>query len=610
MEHLAKTEINIKASTEIGTNAKIAKTEAKTETTITEDEKELAGQFHNDESEKTVEGNIIDIHNRRIFSGELHIKNGRICQITENTKHYTTYICPGFVDAHVHIESSMLTPENFADLVILNGTIACVADPHEIANVMGIAGIEYMQQSGRRAAIKIFFGIPSCVPATPFDSAGAELKSSDVEKLAQTGNFFMLSEMMNVPGVLFKDVEVMKKIELAHKYNLPIDGHAPGLRGNDLKEYIQAGITTDHEATDLQEAQEKITNGMKILIREGSAAKNYDGLKSLIKTNPNVVMFCTDDAHPDEILKNGHIDKFLRKSIAEGYDLFDCIRIASLQPVIHYHLPVGLLKVGDFADFIRLEDIKDFKTLEVFVQGELKYSAMREGVQFKMDDTDRNVDRNKESLSTEYLGQKTFPNKFNHDIITEQELKYAVTDSITAIDIHQNQLVTEKKYFSVGRQENFESDTHRDILKIVYLNRYLNKPPRIAYISGVGLKKGAFGSSIAHDSHNILAVGTSDKDLTEIINEIIRNKGALAVKTEEGLYSLPLPVGGIMSTQNGFQVAREYERLNKLIQASGSTLQAPFMTLAFMSLLVIPEIKLGEEGLFDYAKFDFIRDAQ
>ena len=320
-----------------------------------------------------IEGNIIDIHSDQIYPGKISISNGKILKIEKSNSVYSTFISPGLIDAHVHIESSMLTPFHFADLIVSKGTLAIVNDPHEIANVMGERGIRFMIENGREAKVKCFFGIPSCVPATPFDSSGEIISAEATERLAATGEFVCLSEMMNVPGVLNGDPEVVRKLEIAKKYRLKIDGHAPLLSGSALKKYIQADISTDHECSNLDEALEKIAGGMKILIREGSAAKNYNALKPLIVSHPDVLMFCTDDAHPDEIIRNGHIDQLVRLALRDGFDLFTVLKIACLNPVKHYHLPVGTLREGENADFIRIENLDSFEVLEAYKDGRKVY---------------------------------------------------------------------------------------------------------------------------------------------------------------------------------------------------------------------------------------------
>ncbi|MDE5611264.1 MAG: amidohydrolase family protein, partial [Odoribacter sp.] len=356
--------------------------------------------------ERQIEGNIVDIHHRDIFPGRICMENGRIVSITRTAKRYDDYILPGFIDAHVHIESSMLTPTNFSRLVISKGTVAVVNDPHEIANVLGKEGVDFMLDESREALIKMFFTIPSCVPATEYDFPGGRLSSGEVEVLAKSGRFVGLSEMMNVPGVLRHQLEPMRKISIAHRYGFPVDGHAPGLTGEDLKKYVRAGISTDHECVTLDEALEKINAGMKILIREGSASKNYEALKSLIASHPEAVMFCTDDAHPGDIVHLGHIDKMVRRAVSDGFDLFDVLQVACIHPVLHYHLPVGLLRVDDSADFIVVRDLKSFEVRSVYLSGEEKY---RFGMVFQP---------KREVLAS-------YPNQFFVNCIVEEQLQQA-----------------------------------------------------------------------------------------------------------------------------------------------------------------------------------------
>lgn len=539
---------------------------------------------------REIEGNIIDIYNRKIYPGIISIANGKIVGIIQNSETYQNFISPGFIDAHIHIESSMLTPFQFSRLAIQRGTLAILNDPHEIANVMGRDGIDFMIESSREACIKIFFAIPSCVPATPFDSAGAVISASDVEELAESGDFIALSEVMNVPGVLNSDGELGAKLEIAKRYDLKIDGHAPMLSGEALMSYIRAGITTDHECSSLAEAEEKIEKGMKILIREGSAAKNYEALKPLIATHPNELMFCTDDTHPGDMISEGEIDKIVKKAIKDGFDLFDVLKIATINPVEYYDMPVGTLKEGDAADFIILENLESFHVLAAYIGGKEMY---REG--------------KSEIIQRDKPGKEPFVNHFNHTLICAEEIKKEVNGEVLAIKVVNGEIVTGKNKFKVGLElRNMESDLNRDILKIVYINRYQNTPPQIAFVNGFGLKQGAFATSISHDSHNILAVGCKDQDIVEAVNAVIGLKGGLAVKNKDGIATLPLPIGGIMTDQRGEDVAIIYEKLNDLLKKSGCILDAPFMTLAFMSLVVIPELKIGEKGLFDFSSFSFI----
>ena len=505
-----------------------------------------------------IEGNLIDIENREFYPCAISIFEGKIMNIERNSNSYDQYISPGFIDAHVHVESSMLMPVEFSKLVIPNGTVGVIADPHEIANVLGVEGVELMVNNGEKAPLKFFWGIPSCVPATPFDKPGSILSIKDTDKLAKTGKFTMLSEVMNIPGVINNDPDVIGKIEIAKKYRLKIDGHAPELVGDPLSLYIAHGIETDHESSTIEEAEEKISKGMHIMIREGSAAKNYNALKSLIATRTDSVMFCTDDSHADDLLNEGHINKIVKKALADGFGIFDILQIACLNPVRFYNLNIGTLHIGDNADFI----IFDVPLL----------------------------------------------NKFHHDEISLSDLHTNVFGDVTCIQVKSDSLLTDRKIFHFDEKiEGFQSDLDKDVLKIVYLNRYFNSKPQIGFISGVGLKRGAFASSISHDSHNIIAVGCTDQDLMLAINELIKEKGGLVVNEESKLHSLSLPIGGIISDKSGREVADRYMKLNEILSKMGTPLKSPFMTLSFMSLIVIPTLKIGEKGIFDFEKFDFVK---
>lgn len=541
---------------------------------------------------KQLEGNIVDIYNRKIYPGIIFIENGIITSITKTSKEYKHYISPGFIDAHVHIESSMLTPKEFSKLAIQKGTVAIVNDPHEIANVLGVDGIKFMIDGSKQSLIKNYFTIPSCVPSTAFDCSGGRITAKDTEDLLNTGLFIGLSEMMNVPGVLNRDPETMRKIELVKNQQLAIDGHAPGLRGGNLKTYIQSGISTDHECTDIDEAQEKIQQGMGILIREGSAAKNYEALKSLISSNPDKVMFCTDDSHPGDLIKLGHIDKIVRRAIHDKFDLYDVLKIACINPIQHYKLNVGTLRIGESADFVIFDNLEEFNVISTFIEGEERYN---------MDKGFAVIDKCADSRN------KIYPNKFARKPVLKSEIAKSVDKEVLCIEVFDGEIVTGKKVFILNQpQDNFESDIDRDILKIVYINRYQNLQPQIAYIHGVHLKKGAFATSISHDSHNIIAVGCNDEDLVAAINSVISEKGGLSISDEGKQTILPLPIAGIMSERNGKEVAESWDNLIHLLRGMGCTLSSPFMTLSFMALIVIPELKIGERGLFEYSKFDFI----
>ncbi len=556
-----------------------------------------------------IEGQIVDLHNREIFEGSVSIEDGIIVAVTrEPISKSEGYIMAGFVDSHIHIESSMLTPEQFGCEAIKSGSVAVVSDPHEIANVMGMKGIEYMQKSAESSPIKTFFTIPSCVPATPYDVAGGEITVADVEQMSKSGEFVALSEMMNIGGVLSQDKSVIAKIEIALRNGLPVDGHAPMLSGKALESYVDCGIITDHESSTLAEALEKIEQEMKILIREGSACKNYEELKSLISTNPEDVMFCSDDLHADDLCDRGHISHIVRRAVADGFDLFDVLRIATINAVDHYDLSVGTLQEGDMADFIVVEDLVDFKLRSVFVDGELRYdiNAPVELVEEEEVESPEVEEDKKPKLMFDTpelvpapVVTSTF-NNFRHRRIALSSLAKEVATNQVAIEVVPNEVVTKKYIYKPTRShDNLESDLDCDLLKIVYINRYNNGVPQVAYCKGFGLKRGAMASTISHDSHNIIAVGCSDIELSVAINTIINNKGGIAVCDGLSVNSLALPIGGIMSEEPCVEVAQKYRDICEVVREMGTSLDSPFMTLSFMSLCVIPTIKIGEQGLFN-----------
>lgn len=538
---------------------------------------------------KKYQGNIVNIFDNTIFFGEITVFEGRIFNIkkikSENPD--SDYYLPGFVDSHVHIESSMLIPSQFAKMAIVHGTIGTVSDPHEIANVLGVEGIEYMIEDGKKVPFKFMFGAPSCVPATTFETAGAVITPTQIDELLQKDDIGYLAEMMNFPGVLMEDKDVMAKIGLSQKYSKPIDGHAPALIGPDAKSYFSKGISTDHECFTIEEAKEKLELGVKILIREGSAAKNFDELIPLAVENSDRMMFCSDDKHPDELVL-GHINLLVKRAIASGVDLFSALRMASLNPVKHYNMPIGLLREGEPADFIKVNNLNELKIIETYINGML-------------------VAKNSESFIETKSGST--PNKFNINSISKDRLKIIFPfeySTMRVIQVNDGQLVTNQKKYSsneVNKKDFFEEN---DILKLVVLNRYSNSEPAIAYINGFGLKEGAIASSVAHDSHNIIAVGVDDEAIKDAINLIIREKGGISAVSKDKMGVLPLPVAGLMSNKDGYEVAKDYSQIDQFSkEILGSTLKSPFMSLSFMALLVIPSLKLSDKGLFDGSTFSF-----
>lgn len=561
-----------------------------------------------------VEGHIVDIHNRETFEGSVVVEDGVIVEVTrEAVTNSVGYIMPGFVDSHIHIESSMVTPEIFGGEAIKSGTVAVVSDPHEIANVMGVKGIDYMVASAESSPIKMFFTIPSCVPATPHDVAGGEITVDDVERMSKSGDFVALSEMMNVEGVLKQNRDVIAKIEIALRNGLPVDGHAPMLSGEALESYVDQGIITDHESSTLKEAQEKLSQEMKILIREGSACKNFETLKSLIETNSDEVMFCSDDLHAADLIGRGHINYMVKRAVADGYDLFDVLKVATANAVEHYDLSVGTLQEGDSADFIVVGDLQDFVTRRVYVDGELRYDAdapQQEVVE--VEDTPQEDNRPKLKFDIvepqPQAPQSPKFNNFRHRRVALSALSREVTGNVVAIEVVPGEVITNKYIYKPSKNyDNLESDVESDLLKIVYINRYNNGAPQVAYCKGFGLKRGAMASTISHDSHNIIAIGCSDIELSVAINTIIDNKGGVVVCDGLSVSSLALPVGGIMSDSSCEEVAQRYREIQDVVKGMGTTLESPFMTLSFMSLCVIPTIKIGEQGLFNTENNSWIK---
>ena len=537
---------------------------------------------------KTVQGYLADVPTRSFVPSRILIREGRIEKIETIDKPVDDlYILPGLVDSHIHIESSMLSPQQFSRIAMKHGTVATVSDPHEIANVLGRKGIEFMVRDGNRSPLKFYFGVPSCVPATPFETAGAVLDSNVVGELLHEDRFKYLAEMMNFPGVVHQDEEVMRKLSLAHQVNKPIDGHAPGVRGEDLKKYVSAGITTDHECHDYEEAREKIRAGMTIQLREGSAARDFDVLYPLIDEYPDQVMLCSDDRHPDDLIE-GHIDKLIRMGQERGLDFFNLLIAATWNPVKHYDMEVGLLREGDPADFILVDDPGKFTIRGVYIGGQQVYDSGQEKTLY-------------EPLPEDH------PNVMNTRELSAGDFRVpARGDKIRVIHARDNELYTSSSVEQVAPRAGYlEADTEKDMLKVAVVNRYQPQKPAVAFIRNFGLKKGALATSIAHDSHNLMAVGADDRSLQEALNQLIRQKGGIVVWDGEKAEGLPLEIAGLMTHQPGEEVARRYQDLSGLARKLGCTLEAPFMTLSFMALPVIPELKITDQGLFDVTRFEY-----
>jgi adenine deaminase len=530
-----------------------------------------------------LQGNIVDIIGKRIYKGEICVEKGVITQINAANHAVENYILPGFIDAHIHIESSMLVPSEFAKIAVLHGTVATVSDPHEIANVLGVKGVEFMIENGKKVPLKFNFGAPACVPATSFESAGALIDAEHIKKMMENPDIKYLAEMMNYPGVLFDDPEVLAKLQHAKNNHKPIDGHAPGLRGEKLSKYIAAGISTDHECYSYDEALEKLQKGMKIIIREGSAAKNFEALIDLVPIHFEKMMFCSDDKHPDDLLL-GHINQLCERAVAKGIDIFKVLQVACVNPVKHYGLDVGLLQKGDPADFIVIEDLEKFKVLATYINGVL---VAKNGTSFV------------KNVPFDVL------NNFNTDKKKISDFQYPSTaHRIRVIEALDGELVTHQiEANSLIKMGNLVSNTSTDVLKMTVVNRYKNEKPAIAFIKNFGLKEGAIASSVGHDSHNIIAVGVSDEALCKAVNLIIENKGGVCAVTDSEEKIVPLPVAGIMSDKSAQEIGAAYATLDAMAKKMGSTLRAPYMTLSFMALLVIPALKLSDKGLFDGNSF-------
>jgi adenine deaminase len=543
-------------------------------------------------------GNIVNIFNSSVFYGEVHVEHGRIKsiqQLSDGAQLGEPYILPGFIDSHVHIESSMLVPSEFARLAVVHGTVATVSDPHEIANVCGMSGVEFMIENGKTVPFKFNFGAPSCVPATTFETAGAVLNAADVKALLQKEEIKYLSEMMNFPGVLHADAEVMEKIKAAAELGKPVDGHAPGLRGEDAKKYIDAGISTDHECFTKEEALDNLRYGMKIIIREGSAAKNFEALYSLIDEYPDMILLCSDDKHPDSLV-DGHINQLCARAVAKGVNVFNVLKAACVNPVLHYKLDVGLLCEGDAADFIVVNNLQQFHVQQTYINGELVADA---GKSLISAGTSSVI--NQFNCSEKPVADFEFRlNRFGHADAENIEQVYVVE----ALD---GQLITNKRIEPITSFEVKEgiigANLEKDFLHMVVVNRYQDAPVAKCFVKNFGLKTGAIASSVAHDSHNIIAVGTNAESIAKAVNLVIRAKGGVSAVGNETEALLPLPVAGLMSADDGYKVAEAYSAVDAAAKQLGSTLAAPFMTLSFMGLLVIPHLKLSDMGLFDGDSF-------
>lgn len=535
---------------------------------------------------KKICGNIYDHQSGEFRKGYLTFSDKIISIFFDESVVGDKFILPGFVDSHVHIESSMLSPVNYANEALRHGVVAAIADPHEIANVCGVSGINFMVKSASLSPMMIFFGAPSCVPATSYESSGSIITAKDIVELFENNTCWHLSEMMNFPGVITHDKEVLDKIQVALDFNRIIDGHAPMLLGDSLKEYISFGISTDHECTSIEEAKEKISLGMKILLRRSSASNDFLALIDLISTNQDDVMLCTDDCHPDDLQK-GYIDAMVKVALKRDFTFKNIVKAACLNAIDHYKIPVGTLQIGSFADFIIVDNLTNFNVINTFIKGQCVF------------DGNSIVSSNFELLPINNF----FSNKLSIEELVVKNEKHA---SMNVIEIIPNSLLTKSLIYSLNDiQQEICPDVDNDILKVVVLNRYTKAKPAIGFIKGFGIKQGALGSTVAHDSHNIIVVGADDFSIFSVINDLQQAQGGLAYFNGNTMNLLPLPIGGLMSNEPCNIVSAHYKSLTEEVKSVGCTLKSPFMTLAFMSLLVIPKLKISDRGLFNVETFSF-----
>ncbi len=545
----------------------------------------MAGSFK-------VFGNIADPLNRRLFNGAVCVRDGiigDIVKLSDDIDPEMDFIMPGFIDSHVHIESSMMLPDMFARSAARSGVVGAVADPHEIANVLGLDGVRLMIGNAGSTPFHFMFAAPSCVPSTGFETAGATLDACAVKEMLSWSGIGALAEVMNVSEVLYGDRDMLAKFDAARAAGKPIDGHAPGLSGDGLKQYALAGITTNHECSTESEAREQAAAGLYILIREGSAARNFDALSPLVGDLPDSVMFCTDDCHPD-FLQDGRYYQHVKRSIARGYPLWNVLRAASVTPVKHYGLPVGLLQKGDSADFIIVDNLKDFNCKATFLSG-TRYDSINP------------------LPADEHRKDEQQPNNFKAGHISKEDIALKPSCAMQKVIVaYDGQLVTGiEEMEALMKDGRAVSDPSRDMLKIVVINRYdRGAKTAVGFIKGFGISKGALASSVAHDSHNIIALGASDEDIVRAVNRIADTGGGLAAVCGERMESLALPVAGIMSPGTDVDVLDGYLKVRKMAQSMSPAHSDAFMTMSFMTLPVIPALKITDKGLFDFASFSLI----
>lgn len=535
---------------------------------------------------RPIEGNIVDVLTGEIFPGRIGHEGGVITSVERTPGPFRSFLVPGFIDCHVHIDSSLLCPSRFAEAAVPHGTTAVVTDPHEIANVLGVPGIAWMREDAACAPFRVFFTAPSCVPATPFETSGATLGPAEVEKLLAEDDVVALGEVMNYHGAIARDPDVMAKIRAARVSGKPIDGHGPLLAGNALREYLSLGISTDHECTGAAEAFEKHDLGMRILVRDGSAAKNLAALAPFARMHEFLLV--TDDILASDLLA-GHLDTRLATAVSLGVEPLHALRAATIRPAEHYRLPLGAMAKGRKADAVRVADLSSFAVEEVYIGGTLVAAGGAAAFAPRpvpMPGAIRIAPKGADDFALPASGRSA---KVRVIRVIPDEI---VTGSETAdLRVEHGRVVP---------------DAGRDVLLISVVNRYREAPVASGFVSGFGLKTGAIASSVAHDSHNIIAVGTNPGDMAAAVGAIVRESGGLAACGGGSATVLPLPLAGLMSGDPPRDVHERLERLHAAACGMGCVLPRPFMTLSFLSLLVIPRLKIGDRGLFDADAFRFV----
>jgi adenine deaminase len=533
-----------------------------------------------------IEGNLVDVVREAVFPARIETSHGIITLIERVDKEFRDFLVPGLIDAHIHIESSLLSPSRFAEAAVPHGTTAVIADPHEIANVLGLEGIDYMVRDAAAVPLRFYFTAPSCVPATPFETSGAVLGPREVEKLLERDNFIALGELMNYPGAIRGDPDVIAKIDVARRLRKPVDGHCPLLSGEPLRAYVGLGISTDHECTTAAEALEKHALGMRVMVREGSVSKDLEALAPFARDHEFLLV--SDDLLLPDLLR-GHLDRSLAAAVSLGIDPFRALRAATINPARHYGLPLGLLEAGRMADIVRVADLGSFRILEVYIGGRRAAGQGR---------------------PTFVARPEPLPGRLS--VRERSPRDFAVRASgpsakVRSIGLVKDSLLTQSLKATLSVEDGLVMpDADRDILRIAVVNRYRDAPVANGFVTGFGLKDGAIAGSVAHDSHNIIAVGAGAGDVADAVNRVIREGGGFSACASGRGAILPLPVAGLMSAEPAAAVGETLDRLHAMAEAQGSTIPRPFMAMSFLSLLVIPSLKIGDRGLFDVDAFRFV----